>query len=508
MQEREGLERAKQLDFVLYAGGPLSNTTGSLLNEVTDVCQFYGSTETGSVPTLVPLREDWAYLEFHPIYGADMQPSEDDAYEMVLHKDPRLQGVRGLSCNFPEVEHWHTKDLFRPHPTKPNLWQFHGRKDDIIVLSNGEKFNPVPSETVIAGHHLVSGALIVGQGRFQAALLIEADETVAPPESLIDDIWPTIERANAQAPGHARVIRSLITVAGPSKPFERAAKGTVIRKMTAEKFAGEIESLYSGKTITGRAPVLAATDDLNAIRNYVRTSVILSFAIPGLKDDDDLYVLGLDSLKSVEIVSILKAGLGALDTSWLSIQTLYAHPTVQKLSEATYKRLNLQEIEEENGPKQSRIATMANLVQSFTRDLPNTPSRGTRLPLSSKLNILLTGSTGSLGTHLLQSLLDDPAISKVYCLNRSPNAQEKQSKSFTLLSLSPNLNTPRVEFIHANYGEAQLGLPDVLYKELTSTVDIIIHNAWKVDFNHTLSSFSPVHIRGIRNLIDWNLSSD
>ncbi len=509
VQEPEGLARAKQLDFLLYAGGPLSNTTGSLLSEVTDVCQFYGSTETTSVTALVPLREDWAYLEFHPSSGADMQPFEDDAYEMVLHKDPKLQGVRAVSCNFPDVEHWHTKDLFRPHPTKPSLWQFYGRTDDIIVLSNGEKFNPVPSEVIVAGHHLLSGALIVGQGRFQAALLVEAGEIAIPTETLIKDIWPIVERANAQAPGHARIIRSMIKVAEPGKRFERAAKGTIIRKMTAAKFAQEIEDLYSKKDLIGPIPVLTATGDIEAIRSYVRASITLSSAMTNLKDDDDLYVHGLDSLKSAEIVSILKSGFGDLDTSWLSMQTLYAHPTVRKLSEVTFKRLNPHETaaDGETGLEPSRVAQMASLVKEFTQDLPQNSPRKDTSPNRSKINVALTGSTGSLGTHLLRTLLDDPTISKIYCLNRSPNAQEKQSKSFTALYLSPNLNTPRVEFIQANYGETQLGLPNTLYEELTSTVDIIIHNAWKVDFNHTLSSFTPVHIHGIRNLIDWNLSS-
>ena len=57
----------------------------------------------------------------------------------------------------------------------------------------------------MAGHHLLSGALILGQGRFQAALLVEADEITNPTESLIESVWPMVERANAQAPGHARI---------------------------------------------------------------------------------------------------------------------------------------------------------------------------------------------------------------------------------------------------------------------------------------------------------------
>ena len=119
--EPDGLEQAKRLDFILYNGGPLSTNTGNLLSRVTDVCQFFGSTETGSITALVPLPEDWASLEWHPSYGVHMLPWQDDAYEMVLYRDPQLAGIRALSCNFPDVEEWHTRDLFRSHPTKPYL---------------------------------------------------------------------------------------------------------------------------------------------------------------------------------------------------------------------------------------------------------------------------------------------------------------------------------------------------------------------------------------------------
>lgn len=35
-------------------------------------------------------------------------------------------------------------DLAMPHPTRPGLWKIVGRADEQIVLSNGEKTNPVP----------------------------------------------------------------------------------------------------------------------------------------------------------------------------------------------------------------------------------------------------------------------------------------------------------------------------------------------------------------------------
>ena len=510
VQEPEALEHANGLEFIGYAGGPLSSETGNLLGQLTNVCSLYGSTETGVAQTLVPLREDWAFLEWHPSWGADMQPSEDEAYEMVLHRDPSLEGVRSFSCNFPNVEEWHTKDLFRPHPKKPNLWKFHGRKDDIIVLSNGEKFNPVPSEAIISGHPLVSGAVLVGQGRFQPALIVESkEESETQKSSLVEAIWPTVEQANAQAPGHARVTRSMVTVTNTNKRFERAGKGTVMRKLTTEKFAAEVEALYSGINLEEYGPRLAATNDMAAIQSYVRACVQFSFPIPSLEESEDLYVLGLDSLKSTEIAILLKGGLGTSYAPELAAQTIYNNPTIHKLSNVIFHGLNFQSLVlgESSDPKRSRMERMGSLAAKFTQDLPTAlPGRNPLLE-KSKLNVLLTGSTGSLGLHLLRVLLDDPKVSKIFCLNRSTNGKEIQQGRYESLGLNESINTPRVNFIQANYGQSQLGLTDAQYHELTSTVDIIIHNAWKVDFNHSLESYEPIHLQGVRNLIDWSLYS-
>ncbi|KAL8774316.1 MAG: hypothetical protein Q9209_001067 [Squamulea sp. 1 TL-2023] len=435
LQEPDGLELTKNLDFVMYAGGPLTTTTGTTLSKVTDVCGFYGSTETGPAQTLVPARVDWDTLEFHPMYGADMQPSVDEAFELVLHIDTKLQGIRGLDNNCPNIDIWRTKDLFRPHASKPNLWRFHGRTDDIIVLSNGEKFNPVPSEAIINSHQSVSAALIIGQGRFLPALLIEPADT--SPTLLIEELWPTIEKANAQAQGHGRIIRTMIAVADPSKPFERAGKGTVIRKLTTAKYATEIKALYSGSHLGNLqgAPALNHADNVNAIRGFVRQVIDMSFPVKGIKGADDLYVLGLDSLKTIEITSMLRAGLRDHNVSGLSGQTLYTHPSMDELAEWIHKSLN-------------------------------------------------TSTNGIL----------DP---KIYCLDRTPDARSKHTEL-----LQQSLTTP-VNFLQVNFSRSA----SAKYTELSTSTTTIIHSAWNVDFNRSLSSFVPIHIQGVRNIIHFSLHS-
>ncbi|KAL8711957.1 MAG: hypothetical protein Q9220_003653 [cf. Caloplaca sp. 1 TL-2023] len=503
LQESDALELAKDLDFVMYAGGPLTSTTGTALSKVTDVCNFYGSTEAGPIQALVPTREDWDYLEWHPLYGADMQPAADDAYELVLHRDPKLEGVRGLSCNFPDVETWHTKDLFKPHATKKGLWRFHGRSDDIIVLSNGEKFNPIPSEAIINSHPLVSAALIVGQGQFQPALLIEPAKGETSSESLLDELWPTVEKANAQAQGHGRITKTMIAVADPSKPFERAGKGTVVRKLTAEKFTEEIANIYSDfdlKNLQG-GPKLSDPESLVSIREFVRSAVAFSFPVEKLKDDDDLYVHGLDSLKTVEITAVIRAGLRGLDSSWLTSQTLYANATIERIASLIHTKLGhgsngLTSLENGDGTDDQREKDMAALVQRYTASL--SPAKTERQTPPESKCVALTGSTGSLGQHLLAQLLAFEHVTKVYCLDRNTDARSKH----------PDIeNDNRVEFLSTNFFLENLGLPLQKYTSLLSNVDTIIHCAWKVDFNHSLASFAPVHIHSIRSLIDWHLQN-
>ena len=515
LQEPGGFDQAKQLDFIFYAGGPLSPPVGDLLCKVTDLCQFYGSTEMGPVQAMVPTKEDWSYLEWHPVCKAEMQPALEGTYELVFPNDPSSRPHLPVFSNFPDVKEWRTKDLFKQHPTKPNLWQFHGRADDVIVLANSEKFNPVSMESRIQGHPLVSGALIVGQGRPQGALLIEPKQSDISSDKLIDEVWPFVEQANLQAPTYARIVRSKIGIGSSDKPFSRAAKGTIVRGLTEKAYASEIDSLYKEKDAQSRQDDAASAKpyDLKGITEFVRAAVIPSFAGRHISETDDFFVQGLDSLKTAEIAEILKVSLQqhykASNLSWLSSRTVYTSPTIERLSKTIHEILSSDSIPGagQNNSKQSRTAIMAAMVEKYTLNLPRRSPKAIKALSSSTFNVALTGSTGSLGTNLLRVLLDDLKIAKVYCLNRSGDAQARHEKTFTERGLEHDLKSSRIEFLQVDFGLFQFGLSPSKFNELTDSVDIIIHNAWKVDFNHSLESFEEHHIRSVRSVIDWIIPS-
>ena len=110
------------------------------------------------------------------------------------------------------------------------------------MLSNGEKFNPVPMESMLQAHPSIAGAIITGQGRFLPALLIKPKPDRNTDPSLLGEIWPSIEIANLKAPGHGRILRSMIMMTKPNKPFARVGKGTVIRRLTEAAYANEIDA--------------------------------------------------------------------------------------------------------------------------------------------------------------------------------------------------------------------------------------------------------------------------
>jgi thioester reductase-like protein len=506
------LDALSHLKQVFFGGAPLAPEAGDKISKVTEVVVIIGTSECGYIPTLQPeKREDWKYYEFNTDAGVELQPIGEDMYELVIKRGPTRK-FQGVFHTFPELSEYHTKDVFIPHPTEQNKWTYQGRIDDVIVLSNGEKFNPVTMEKIIEGHPLVSRAVIAGHGRFQSCLLVEPNwhewSEDKPVRDLIDSIWPVVQQANETGLAHGRVLKSKIGVASKAKPFKITPKGTTQRQHVYRDYAEEINSLYQKSDeddiVSEQLPENA---DLAGIKNYIH-KVVSSILGRAIEDKEDFFGVGLDSLQTVQLSRILQGAIRAQypdkSSEAITTQKIYSNPTIQQLSVFVHKIIS----GDANGvaDEASRAEIIESLVKKYTDDIPaqelnlqNPPDTHT---------VILTGSTGSLGNYLLSALLDDPNTVKVYCLNRSGDAASRQKKSFAEKGLSWDSNREaKVEFLQASFGAEKFGLDDSKYDEMLRSVDTIIHNAWKVDFNHSVSSFEDVHIRGVRRFVDFSLQS-
>lgn len=144
LHDPKGMDLLNRLEFVACAGAPLPASVGDQIAGNVKLCIFIGSTETFPLPELVKSPEDWQYHEFNPNMKHEMQPYDADTgtFELVIFADETAP----IYHNMPGENPYYTKDLFTQHPTKPNLYKYYGRRDDILVLANGEKVNPIPLE--------------------------------------------------------------------------------------------------------------------------------------------------------------------------------------------------------------------------------------------------------------------------------------------------------------------------------------------------------------------------
>lgn len=504
----EALECLEGVRHVYFGGGPLAPEIGERLRRYTQVISVIGASEIGWIPSVVPESpDDWSYFEWTPSYGIDMQEIGDDLYEMVIPRQQDSKSVHGIFHTYPHLDIYRTNDLYQGHPTNANLWKFYGRRDDVIVLSNGEKFTPVEMEAVIEGHPLVAKAMVFGQSRFQAGLLVQPAKDVAEmsTELFVEEIWPIVQAANRTIAAHGRVMKSKIGLASKVKPFKITPKGTLMRRAVLVDYEKEIDMIYSIGEDDLSIP-FPDNSDQASIMTYTRQVITHVLEGSNFLDHQDLYTAGLDSLMTMQVSKILQQGIqqGRPEIASESInpQVIYANPSVEQLSRFIQDCLS--------GKTQTEIprdAKIRKLVEKYTADIPVRAENSQTRPISPSTAIL-TGSTGSLGIYLLHKLLSNPSISKVYCLNRS-DAESRQKKGFGEkgLALQTNDWETRVEFLKASFGEPMFGLSEAKYQEMLQSVDTVIHNAWMVNFNHSVESFEATHIQGMRRFVDFSLES-
>jgi thioester reductase-like protein len=499
----KGIGALGQLSSVFFGGAPLAAASGDTICQVTNLVTVIGSTEALFMCTLLPTEpQEWGYFHWSSITGAVMEPAENELFELVLKpKDTQYQAI---FHTFPEIQEWRTKDLFKQHASKPYLWKYSGRRDDIIVLSNGEKFNPLLTEKLVESHPLVKGALVVGQGQFQAGLLVEPDwsQTSAQnPSAVVDKIWPLVEQANREAPAHARIYQSKIAVAKEQKLFVRAAKGSIIRLQTAAAFKDEIEALYADEGYSSDpSQSLNDSAELASRVHDIFTRSLSSFQKDTV-DDIDIFSLGVDSL---DVLTLTNALNKAIPGANVTAPVVYSNPSVKQLAEALSENVSKSSAKAATPP--TREEKMDKMVRKYTQDMIRHSGSANASKRPSKQTIVITGSTGSLGTHMLEQLLNSPGVEKVYCMNRSDNAESRQKDSFAK-NHHDSTNFTKAEFLKADFGSEKFGLSDEIYARLLETVTVFIHSAWSVDFNLSLESYEATHIAGTRRTIDFAAAS-
>lgn len=105
---------------------------------------------------------------------------------------------------------------------------------------------------------------------------------------------------------------------------------------------------------------------------------------------------------------------------------VFTNPTLQKLAVAV---VQLVHPERALNVHVSSEAQIMDFVEKYSADLPS-PKAQTDHVSGEGVVVLLTGSTGNLGSHILAGLLQSPGVKAVYAVDRGSASAERLNASF------------------------------------------------------------------------------
>ncbi|KAJ7619690.1 hypothetical protein FB45DRAFT_931421 [Roridomyces roridus] len=218
-----------------------------------------------------------------------------------------------------------------------------------------------------------------------------------------------------------------------------------------------------------------------------------------------LTAYGIDSLSSGRLSFALRSVAQVTQLQLMADNSLAdilrkfgSRPSVESMNEA-----NPLGSEAVSGSVSSAV-TMSRLVTEFETRMA-TVNRGPSSVVNTLRAVLVTGTTGALGSHLLADLLSHPEVVRVYALNRrgstGVDVRERQVAAFAKQGLDVALvESEKLVLVVGDLEREDLGLADESINELSNSVSHIIHNAWTVDFYAQLAEFQP-HIVGTEHLL-------
>jgi len=201
--------------------------------------------------------------------------------------------------------------------------------------------------------------------------------------------------------------------------------------------------------------------------------------------DDNILELGADSLTLMNITIKL------LEKSYIvNIQDIYEFKTIRYISD----NITI--------PKKSNIY-QTNINDNLYYDFKNDFS-GKKIDVK---NILLTGSTGYLGIHILYDLINK-TDSNIYCLVRNKNGQVAKDRLINKLTFYFGEEIlqyidKRIYVITSDVSSHKLGLLDKEYKNLGNKVDLVVHCAAIVDHYGDNELFESINVTGTKNIIEF-----
>lgn len=278
----------------------------------------------------------------------------------------------------------------------------------------------------------------------------------------------------------------MIIVTSPGKPFSYNIKGYPRRSWILKDYHDEINTLYAVVQESAQSDVVGPAEwNHESTRAFLRTVVekVLRKSIPDgadfFRNGCDRYMLlqlclsGLmlngpikNSLQATwirnTILRALREHSPALATR-LHMNVVYQAPTITSLTEDVLHTVH----DNSTLSTASSAEDLMRIAEQYSSDLPARPTQ--LLPRESDNDVvLITGTTGGFGCDVLEHLLRDERVEKVYAFNRpGSKAMERQLARFRERALDESLLfTPKFRMVEAALDIPGFGIEPKLLSEV------------------------------------------
>ncbi|RDW71374.1 acetyl-CoA synthetase-like protein [Coleophoma cylindrospora] len=462
----------------------------------------YGSTEIGPPMRPIPhTRANPKCYSFRILYPDNpflkLEEVGENLYECIVYKG--YEFAAELWEGKPDDEPYRTNDLFYQDPPGSGFYVLQGRKDDILVHSNGENTSAGPLQIDIqTSSKVIKNVVAFGHSRPCVSLLVEVNEEYDPTSaSTQESVWETVTQVNSKYPGHSQIMRSMIHILPKGNTLPVTPKGNVKRKEAERQYTTIVEKLYADIENPMSSPATSNSSQ-EPLPDFIRGLFASLANVPSDQVDDwtTLYDLGIDSRLALSLRTSLSARLGVP----VSLSVIFENPSIASLVSYFEKRSLIK------SPSKTDSSQVINrIISKLESELRSWPARSEKAyQKAEKQTVVLTGASGSLGTALLQSLSASENVEKIYAMVRGPNSLEKLVASFKARKMDTSIvdgPTSKIEVLNSSMQDPLLGLDIETYHTLATTATVVIQNAWKMDFNQGVEYFEDDCIRNTMHLL-------
>lgn len=492
------------LKILQPGGAPLSS---SLLAKLTalgaNVKTTYGSTEIGPPFRTIPhTKENPNCYHVRNLYPesplVQMEPLGEGLFECVVYRGFELAAELWLADDAPNP--YRTNDLFIEDPPGSGTFVLQGRKDDILVHDNGEKTHAGALQMSLEeSDPVIVKAVVFGSGKPCTAAVIEVTgETWTLGPGVVEErIWQAATKCNDTVARHSQIDRAMLLILGNGQSLPVTPKGNIRREEAWKMYGDRIEMLYDrllGDVATrnddGNEDAYDDLPDLDFIRAISADVCQKQWAY--VEAGTSFYDLGLDSQRAVKFRSRLIKRFGAFP-----LMFIFEHPTAERLHGFLTKPKTR---DEALNSDERRLIWIRNTIKNYERVIDQWKT--SRPPLEEPVKtdgetVYLTGASGALGNALLEILVQSSRVEKIYCGVRGQNPQERIQNSLRKRGYAKDIySSSKIYAVPYNMTQERLGLAPEAYELMLCEVTVVIHNAWKMDFNQRVEMFEADCLRG------------